>query len=171
MNFRNASISDAAKIKKLYLSVAKNEGGIARLEDEVTDGYISGFLNKSLKDGIILVALNENEIVGEIHAYKAGIRVFEHVLTDLTIAVSPDHQGKGIGKKLFLSFLETVKTEHHNIARVELIARESNRKAIQFYESIGFKIEGRFEKRIKTTLNTFEADIPMGWLNPNYQLS
>ncbi len=171
MNFRNAALSDAPKIKRLYLSVAKNEGGIARLPEEITDEYISGFLNKSLKDGLILVAESGNDIVGEIHAYRVGIKVFEHVLTDLTIAVSPEHQGKGIGKKLFLSFLETVKTDHHNIARVELIARESNKKAIQFYESIGFIIEGRFEKRIKTTHNTFEADIPMGWLNPNYQLS
>jgi ribosomal protein S18 acetylase RimI-like enzyme len=33
--------------------------------------------------------------------------------------------------------------------RVELITRESNKKAIKFYESIGFVIEGRFGKRIK----------------------
>lgn len=170
MNLRNAANNDAAKIKNLYLGVAENEGGIARLAHEVTDDYISGFLNKSLKDGIIFVAEDNNSIIGEIHAYRSGIKVFDHVLTDLTIAVSPHYQGKGIGKKLFLTFLETVKDNYKNIARVELIARESNKKAIQFYESIGFKIEGRFEKRIKTTLNTFEADIPMGWLNPNYHL-
>jgi putative acetyltransferase len=53
---------------------------------------------------------------------------------------------------------------------VELIARESNLKAIELYQSLGFLIEGRLEMRIKTTDNHYEADIPMGWQNPNYEL-
>ena len=47
----------------------------------------------------------------------------------------------GVGKSGLISFAE--------IQRVELIARESNQRAIQFYESLGFRIEGRLENRIK----------------------
>lgn len=167
---RKAVPDDFTGIKRLYSTVAEKEGGIARLSSEVTDDYVKGFIWKSHENGIILIAESDAVIVAEIHAYRSGIKVFEHVLSDLTIVVSDEYQGKGIGKKLFLEFLETVKKQFTTIARVELIARESNQKAIQFYESIGFTIEGRFEKRIKTTMNTYEADIPMAWFNPNYKI-
>lgn len=166
---RTATVYDLNGIKSLYLRVAENEGGIARLESEITDDYISGFLRKSLTKGIILVAESDNQIVGEIHAYSPGIQVFDHVFSELTIVVDPDFQGTGIGKKLFTTLLKKVENEFPDIARVELIARESNTKAIRFYESIGFKIEGRFEMRIKSSNGKFEADIPMGWLNPKFE--
>jgi ribosomal protein S18 acetylase RimI-like enzyme len=49
------------------------------------------------------------------------------------------------------------------------MVRETNLKAIAFYQSLGFRIEGRFEMRIKTTQKIYEADIPMMWQNPNYE--
>jgi ribosomal protein S18 acetylase RimI-like enzyme len=54
--------------------------------------------------------------------------------------------------------------EMTHILRVELIARESNDKAIQFYKSMGFEIEGCFRNRIDGNLGCLENDIPMGWL-------
>jgi ribosomal protein S18 acetylase RimI-like enzyme len=50
-----------------------------------------------------------------------------------------------------------------------LIARESNQKAIDLYQSMGFLIEGRLEMRIKSLDGHYEADIPMGWQNPNFE--
>ena len=35
-----------------------------------------------------------------------------------------------------------------------------NRKALEFYQKLGFKIEGRLEKRIRGAHGGFEADIP-----------
>jgi putative acetyltransferase len=52
---------------------------------------------------------------------------------------------------------------------VELISRESNLKAISFYESLGFTREGKFEKRVRSNESEFEADIPMAWFNPNFK--
>jgi len=57
-----------------------------------------------------------------------------------------------------------VKTSYPHIIRVELIARESNQKAIRMYEAVGFKKEGRLEKRIRSVGSGFEADIPMAWI-------
>ena len=61
-----------------------------------------------------------------------------------------------------------IELKRPDILRVELIARESNTKAIDFYKQIGFVQEGRFEKRIIGTDNQFEADIPMAWFNKNF---
>jgi len=163
---KRAGIEDIDGIKNLYEKVASVEGGLARRKDEITKNYIEHFLNKSIQIGIVLIAAvkDSNKIIGEIHCYGSGLKVFEHVLGDLTIAVDPDYQGKKIGRMLFEKLLEIVKTEKPVINRIELIARESNLKAIKFYESLGFKIEGRFENRIKSVGGGLEADIPMAWL-------
>jgi putative acetyltransferase len=51
---------------------------------------------------------------------------------------------------------------------VELWVRESNIRGQRLYESLGFKTEGRMEKRIRNADGSYEADIPMGWLNPKF---
>ncbi len=80
-----------------------------------------------------------------------------------------DFQAKGTGKLLLIKLLNTIETEKIDILRVVLIARESNIKAIKFYNQFGFNIEGKLENRIDTKNGTFEADIPMAWMNKNYK--
>ena len=156
------------EILRLYQKVAAIPGGLARTSAEISGGYVKDFQRKAKETGLSMIALSGMDIVAEIHAHKLQPRVFSHVLSELTIAVHPDFQGKGVGKALFSAFLEEVATSRPDILRVELISRESNSKAIRFYESLGFKQEGRFELRIDRGDGTFEADIPMAWINPNY---
>ena len=167
---RFATKSDQEKILMLYKKVSKDIGGIARTESEITADYISENLNYSLENGICLVVEdNQNKkIIGEIHCYKLQPRVFDHVLSELTIVVDQDCQGQGIGKLLFEYLLKHVEETRGDVLRIELIARESNERAIRFYEKLGFKIEGRFEKRIDNRTDEFEADIPMAWFNKNF---
>lgn len=159
---RRATLQDEQDIFDLYRSVAGIEGGLARKQNEITKEYIHYNLKASLVRGLSLVAVDPAEkIIGEIHAYKLEPTVFEHVLSELTIAVHHNYQGKGIGKKLFSEFLRIVDTDFSDIYRVELIARESNDKAISFYKNLGFAIEGRLRKRIANSDGTFEDDIIM----------
>jgi len=172
MHIRTAETEDFRSIRKLYQDVAQQPGGLARTSDEITDDYVSGFLHKSIESGLILVAEhpdNPGELIAEMHAYKPGPATFNHVYTDLTIVVHPDFRGKKIGRTLFTIFLEEIGLNRKDIGRVELIARESNTKAISFYQSFGFTIEGRLEMRIKTTDGDYEADIPMAWQNPHFE--
>lgn len=160
-----ATNNDRDELSLLYHAVAAVEGGLARTGDEVTEEYIGNFLKKSLESGVVLVARQPEmqQIIGEIHAYALGPKVFAHVLGELTIAVHPAKQGLGVGKRLFTELLRRVEQERPDILRVELIARESNRKAIEFYQKLGFHIEGRFENRIRSVGGGYEADIPMAW--------
>ena len=172
MHFRTAELEDVDRILKLYQLVARHDGGIARIEKEITDEYVRNFVTKSIAAGLIIVGVHpedENTLVAEIHAYKPEIKIFDHVLSDLTIAVHPDHQGKKIGRTIFTIFLEEVGRNMPNIGRVELVTRESNARAIKLYQSLGFRIEGRMEMRIKNSVGMYEADIPMGWQNPNFE--
>ena|SRR5690349_21571504 len=173
MKYRIAGVEDLPALVKLYKAVARLEDGIARLEHEITEDYVLTFIQRSLTTGLIIVGENPNdpnELIAEIHAYKPGIKVFDHVFSDLTLVVHPQHHGKKIGRTIFTIFLEEVARNRPDIGKVELITRESNLRAIALYQSLGFRIEGRLEMRLKTTKDAYEADIPMGWQNPNYEL-
>ena len=163
--------TDKEKLFNLYKNVAKDIGGVARTFDEINKTYINTIIKYSSKSGIHLVVnhpTNENQLIGEIHCYKLQPNVFNHVLSELTVVVAKQFQGKGIGKQLFNTLLKKIETERKDILRVELIVRESNIKAIDFYKQFGFKIEGKLENRINSGNGTFEADIPMAWINKYY---
>ena len=166
---RRAENDDSAGIKALYQTVAKQGGGIARSYDEITDEYIKRNLTNALSKGKIYVGTSNGKIIGSLHTYKLEPKVFAHVLSELTIAVHPDFQSKGVGKRLFLTLLDDIKDNEPSILRVELMARESNAKAINFYKTIGFVQEGRLEKRIRNNSDNLEADIAMAWFNPNFK--
>ena len=161
---RPADAGDAGSIHALYKKVSGQPGGLARLAEEVDEPYVAGFLTAALDRGLCFVAEAGGQIVGEIHAYTPGLFCFAHVLGDLTIAVDPDAQGDGVGRRLFERFMEVVSEERPEVKRVELIARESNLRAIQFYESVGFTREGVFVDRIRNLDGTVESDIPMAWV-------
>jgi ribosomal protein S18 acetylase RimI-like enzyme len=172
MQLRTATFEDWPAIKDLHLAVSKQKNGIARWEHEITDEYVLSFMKKSLDHGIMIVAEspdNPHQLIGEIHAVKSRVHVFRHLMTDLTIAVHPEFQGRKIGRTLFTIFLEEIALNHPDIGKVELVTRESNVRAIQLYQSLGFLIEGRLEMRIRTPDGNLEADIPMGWMNPNFE--
>lgn len=164
MTIRDARPEDYPEIRLVYDVVARNPGGLARADNEISSAYIQGFMQSSKDHGIELVAEANGQIVGELHAFKLGLSVFDHVLGNLTVAVHPAFQGLGIGRKLFLRLFDSIGDRFPEISRVELIVRESNTRAIHLYESLGFAIEGRMKGRICGISGAYEADIPMAWL-------
>ena len=168
---RQANLKDFQGIYSLYKKVAERTIGLARSDEEITTLYIQDFMKHATETGVELIIENpenKEEIIAEIHCYKLKPKVFSHILSELTIVVDPDFHGKGIGKSIFKHLLELIKKHRKDILRVELIARESNNKAIEFYKKIGFNVEGRLENRVKNNYNNFEADIIMAWFNPGY---
>ena len=169
---RHANPTDFPKIYTLYKKVAEEPIGIARSPEEITEAYIKNFMQHTAETGIELVIENpenSNEIIAEIHCCKLGPKIFDHVLSELTIAVHPGFQGQGVGKKIFLHLLEYITSNRPDILRVELFTQESNERAQSFYKKIGFIPEGRFLQRIPGKDNILEADIPMAWFNPAFK--
>jgi len=172
MIYRIAVPEDLPRIVKLYKAVAHAGGAIARREEEITDEFVNNFMSNSFNTGLIIVGEhpdNPDELIAEIHAYKAGIKLFDHVLTNLTLLVHPEHQRKKIGRTIFTIFLEEIARHRPDIGKVELFTNELNAPALGLYSSLGFKVEGRMEMRVKTPKGQYLADIPMGWQNPNYE--
>jgi ribosomal protein S18 acetylase RimI-like enzyme len=172
MNFRTGQPDDVKKLIDLHKAVARQGGGIARLEDEITEEYVEGFIKKSLAGGLIIVAIHPDDpdrLVAEIHGYKAGIKIFDHVLGEVTVLVDPEFQGKKVGKTLMMIFLDEIVRNRPDIGKVELFTGESNQRALALYQALGFRIEGRLEMRARTPSKDYEADVPLGWQNPNFE--
>lgn len=163
---RKAVASDADGVLALYRAVAEVPDGIARTPAEVTGSYVAGFMDRAARDGVAFVCEEGGRIVGEIHASRAGIAAFAHVLGDLTIAVDPCAQGRGVGRRLFQALLDEVVRNMAHIERVELFARESNPRARALYASLGFVEEGRLRARVRNAAGAPETDTIMGWLRP-----
>lgn len=159
---RRARPVDAPAIRDVYRAAAE-QGTLARMPDEVDDAYVAGFM-AAAQDGLEVVALVDGVVVGELHACRLAPRQFAHVLGELTIAVHPEHQGQGLGRKLFAEFLRIVREEMPEIHRVERFAWGENQGAVRLYESLGFKFEGTLPKRVRTDSGEWRDDVVYGWL-------
>jgi ribosomal protein S18 acetylase RimI-like enzyme len=165
---RRATLDDVPAITAMYRLAAAYPVGLGRSPDEVTEAYVTDFVTHSLGDGEIFVAETDDfdGLAGEVHAYRNPLRRFRHVLTHLTTAVHPAVQGRGVGRALFTTLLDTVHRERPDILRVELLAAESNARALRLYESVGFVREGRMIGTTNRGDGGYDADIPMGWYRP-----
>ena len=168
LKFKKGDLKIKTELLKLYKRIAVISGGIIRIPNEINEEYISSFLTNAIDKGLMLTASLDEKIVGEIHAYTPDIYAFQHILTDLTIVVDSNYQGKGIGRELFEKFLTIVMDEFTHIKRIELYTREQSKKNIKFYKSLGFLNEGCQKDKIYISNSKFETPVHMAWFNPNY---
>jgi putative acetyltransferase len=162
---RPATPQDAAAILALHRKVAALPGGLAREPGEVTVDYIAHAMAVAADGGVNLVATgSDGDLCGELHVERMKVGIFTHVLTDLTVAVDPDWQGRGVGSALFRALIETARTMTPPVGRIELWTGAANLGAQRLYQRLGFKIEGRMIGRGRYPDGHVEDDIVMGLL-------
>ena len=162
---RPATPDDAAAILALHRRAAAQPGGLARQPEEVTADYVAHLLTAAAHGGVNLVAEGaDGRLCGELHAERMAVAIFAHVLTDLTVAVDPDWQGKGVGSALFHALIAAARTMTPPVGRIELWTGAANADAQRLYERLGFRIEGRMVGRGRLPDGTVDDDIVMGLL-------
>ncbi|AWI25078.1 GNAT family N-acetyltransferase [Flavobacterium pallidum] len=102
---------------------------------ELYQKWIDNSISKTIADDV-LVYVEGNDITGFV-TYKTN----NDLATIGLIAVSPDHQGKGIGGKL-LQFLEGSLWKK-NIRKLQIPTQENNLAACNFYKKQGYGISER----------------------------
>jgi ribosomal protein S18 acetylase RimI-like enzyme len=171
MHIRLAQPHDVVEIFRLYTRVAPT-GGCARMADEITNQYVEEFLTASLQRGFCIVIDHPeglSEIVGELHAYRSGIRQYNHLLGNLSLVIHPDFQRRKLGRTLLTIFLEEIALHHCSVGKIETVVSEDNTRALTLLTSLGFQIEGRQEMSVRTTDGRYLANIVLGWQNPNFE--
>ncbi len=105
------------------------------------DGWDEDFFIEELRD------VNSDYIVGEIDGKViacGGIKIYLDEAEGMTIAVLPEFQGRGIGKKLLIELLKNAKLRGAKSMIFEV--RVSNVPALHIYQKFGFKIIGRMKR-------------------------
>ena len=100
-------------------------------EEDIAKAVDYAFSNEKGKGGFLLAAINDGIVFGELVINDSGMSGYipEHVL--VYIAVSPNHRGKGIGKKLVQKAIDICKGD------ISLHVEYDN-PAIDIYKNIGF---------------------------------
>ena len=161
LSFRPLSLADAPAALVL---MRRAEGGLGRLPDEMDLAWMEEALAGALEGGVAIGAWDGSRLVGMIKASRMPSVQFQHVLWDLTVAVDPDFQGRGIGRKPVRGIVCDAATLTPKVERIELVVREGLTHAIRLYERLGFRLEGRFERRFRLSNGAYEADLPMALL-------
>lgn len=165
---RKATLNDQDDLLLLYKKVISNSSGLARTSHDITKKYIFDLLDKGIKNGLALVIVGNDKIIGSMIKHNLEPQYLAHIFAQGSILIDPDHQRKGLGTELIKSFLKEVENNYPSILRVELVVRESS-PAMKLYEKLGFIKEGRYERGVRKSDQTFEAGIPMTWFNPRFK--
>jgi len=163
VSIRKACRQDEIQLKKLYCAVAAIPGGLIRTLGEITDDYIHKTLFKGVEQGLALVVEANGLIIGSMIKYRPEPKAFSHVLTEGSILVHPDYQGRGIGSALIKAFLSEIEKNYPDIHRIELVARATN-PAIKLYEKHGFVREGVLKDKVRNEKGILEDDILLAWV-------
>ena len=154
--------ADAAAVLALYQATAGAlESGLARTPDEMDIAWAQGFLARAAATGASVGVWAGDVLIGEIHASRMGVRQFDHNLVDLTVAVHPDWQGRGVGRRLFEALFAAAYGLSPKVERIELAVREGNVSAVRLYERLGFILEGRHPGRVRLPDGRMEMDLTM----------
>ena len=105
------------------------------------DGWDEDFFLEELRDE------HSDYIVGEIEGKIiacAGIKIYLDEAEGMTIAVLPEFQGRGIGKKILYEIIKIAKRRGAKSMIFEV--RVSNIPALHIYQKFGFKIVGRIKR-------------------------
>lgn len=96
---------------------------------------------------------------GDVYVYEVGGRVaatyrlirrshrLSHIVYLGGLALHPDFKSLGLGSRIMNEIIARLTKE--GIKRLELLVVTDNHKAIQFYKSLGFEVEGIFKQFLK----------------------
>ncbi|MGZ4970804.1 MAG: GNAT family N-acetyltransferase [Methylobacter sp.] len=136
-SYRKASRTEKEAIFELYRVVMS--AYMSTIWDWNETWQENDFATHFNPEGITLV-YKANELVGYSHVENNNDQLYLRM-----IAIHPNYQRKGIGRKLLESFISSGKEQSKSVG---LEVFKLNTEAKRFYEGHGFKVEGE-------TLNSY----------------
>ena len=136
---RPTKIADVADILGLYRRAWGSRRGS-------TGTLLRDILASSLAFGASINARIQplGVLVGELHAYPVDRRT-PGVWSDLTLAVDPEYQDRGIGRMLVNFLLSDVTSGRPEVNRVEALIPLKDRHAVRLFSRLRFDWDLQFE--------------------------
>ncbi|GED34956.1 GNAT family N-acetyltransferase [Brevibacillus centrosporus] len=140
---RSAAPSDAEALSGLRVKI---DGETENLDREPGEAFIdpAGFeqiiqMDAQLTRNLFLVAVVEDKIVGFSRCEGTYLTRFAHK-AEFGVCILKAYWGFGIGKNLLKQSLAWA--DSNGIKKMTLNVLQTNEKAIQLYEKLGFEVEG-----------------------------
>lgn len=144
MILRNAKPSDAISISKIYNYYVHNS--IATFdEEEVAQAEFIQKIESSDQTHPFFVAEQEGVIMGYAYAAMWNSRSAYRFSCMSSIYIHPEHQGKGLGRKLYQHLFDHL-AEHTVFKRIVAGISLPNPASEKLHASFGFKPAGVHEK-------------------------
>jgi len=141
---REARISDASQLIDLQMKLSIQTKYMMREMDEVIsdesvqeDRLKSAINNERMKYWVIEI---ESKIVGYLIVNSRNLKRVKHI-AEFVIGIDQEYWGLGFGRELIGQMLEW--SSEMDLKRLELGVVEENKRAVNLYESFGFKVEGK----------------------------
>jgi len=147
MNYQIITITEPyiESFRQAVGSVAREKKFLAFL-DAPSKEMSEEFVLTNIKDAWPhVIAVLDDTVIGWCDITSLNRPVFSHAGT-LGIGVLKNYRGHGIGKALMKTALDLAFQK--GLTRIELTAREDNKRAIELYKKFGFKTEGVHQKSI-----------------------
>lgn len=142
MVIRETEISDAEAFWQMQFELDKETKYMMYEPNERTKDInrLNHLIQNALQGrNLLLVAENENEIVGYLSAQRGMLNRIKHTAY-IVVGIRKAFQGKGIGSAFFEKL--DLWARKSAITRLELTVMCSNKVAKHLYEKNGFAIEG-----------------------------
>lgn len=143
---RQAKVEDAAGIAEVHV-----KGWQSAYRGQISDSYLDSLsitegwkdqIKSSEKGSFILVAINNNKVVGWCTGGKSKDEDSTQDTGEIyAIYVHPNFIGKGAGSKLMESGLNLLRKDGYK--RATLWVLDTNEKTRKWYEDKGWKVEGK----------------------------
>ncbi len=138
MLVRKIEASDALPLTELLRSIAQFKPEEVTVAEELIEASIRDPEGSGYES---LVALSNDRVVGYV---CFGPTPMTAATWDLYwIAVGPEMQGQGLGKRLYAAFAEVVRACGGRQVRIEPSSQEIYAATGGFYERLGFELAGK----------------------------
>ncbi len=138
---REATIKDWNRIKEIYIEGINTDNATFETPDNITT--YENWIKSKVPDSVF-VSVDENEINGWAALSKVSDRCVYGGVAEVSVYVSSQAQGKGIGSKLMQQLIDF--SEGKNMWTMQAGIFPENEASIHLHEKFGFRIVGTREK-------------------------
>jgi L-amino acid N-acyltransferase YncA len=138
---RKATTLDWSKIKEIYIEGIETDNATFETAENITT--YENWIKSKVVDSYF-VSFDENEINGWAALSKVSDRCVYGGVAEVSVYVSSQAQGKGVGSKLMQQLIDF--SEDNNIWTLQAGIFPENEASIYLHKKFGFRVVGTREK-------------------------
>ncbi|MCS7073008.1 MAG: GNAT family N-acetyltransferase [Bacteroidia bacterium] len=137
---RKATIQDCKAICDIYTEAVLNTTATFDIEAKSVEYFTNWLVNRQPQHSVLVLEKSNEEVLGYAALSQWSDKIGYHSTAEISIYLSPDNRGKGLGKLLLTDIL----IEGKKVGFRHIVARicTENEISIQLHKTVGFQVVG-----------------------------